>query len=172
MKKLLVVLLTLTLVATLSVAAFGLTTPSVTKGHGVVTGMLTTGNGNSSFLLGAEFGIIKDLGVGVSFGNDFTKVYAKYELNPNVALTGGAISAASTTSPFIGIDGGMNVTRDFSVLGEIDACSMSGQFVFLYELGAKYNITKQLDIRGGLMGGFGNGYSSNISFELGVGFKF
>lgn len=172
MKKLLIVLLALTLVVTLSVTAFGLTTPSVVKGHGVVSGMLTTGSGNSSFVIGAEFGVIKDLAVGASIGNDITKVYGKYELNPSVALVGGVISAASTTNPFLGVNGGMNINRDLAVLGELDACSISGQFVFLYELGAKYNITKQLDIRGGLMGGFGNGYSSDISLELGVGFKF
>lgn len=172
MKKLLVVLLTLTLVATLSASAFALNTPQVTKGHGVVTGMLTTGGGDSSFLIGAEFGITKDLGVGASIGNNLTKIYAKYELNPSVALTGGVYSIVSTTNPFIGINGGMNVNRDFAVMGELDAVSAGGQFVFMYEAGAKYNITKQLDIRGGLMGGFGNGYSSDIIFELGVGFKF
>lgn len=172
MKKILVLLFTLILIVSLSVSAFGLTTPSVIKGHGVVSGMLTTGSGSSSLLFGAEFGIVKDLAVGAQFGNDITKLYAKYELNPSVALTGGAFSSSGTTNPFIGINGGMNVNRDFAVMGELDASSVAGEFVFSYEAGAKYNITKQLDIRGGLMGLFGNGASSDIVFELGVGFKF
>jgi hypothetical protein len=173
MKKILVVLFTLILVVSLSVSAFGLTTPSVVKGHGVVTGMFVSGTGSSGILVGAEFGIIRNLAVGGAFGNDTTKVFAKYELNPSVALTGGVIAfTGGNANPFLGIDGAMSVNRDFAVMGEIDLCSVSGQFVFQYEAGAKYNITKQLDVRGGVMGAFGNGVSSSTAFELGVGFKF
>lgn len=170
MKKILVVLFTLILIISLSVSAFGLTTPSVTKGHGVVTGMFVSSPYNG-LLIGGEFGIIPDLGVGLEFGNNITKIYAKYELSPSVALLGGVVGGSGTTNPFIGIDGGMNINRDLMILGEIDLVSANGEFGFGYEAGAKYNIVKQLDIRGGVRGLIIAG-TSTTAFELGVGFKF
>jgi opacity protein-like surface antigen len=171
MKKLLVVFLTLIFVVALSVSAFGLTSPVLTKGHGVVTGMFVSGP-SSGVLIGGEFGIIPDLGVGLEVGSNITKVYAKYELNPNLAIMGGVYgTGGGTTDPFLGLNGGMYVSRDFAVLGEIDLISSSGQFGFGYEAGAKYNITKQLDIRGGVRGVIFNG-NSTTAVELGVGFKF
>lgn len=170
MKKLIVVFLTLILVVTLSVSAFGLTSPSITKGHGVVSGMFIS-DPYSGLVVGGEFGIIPELGVGLEFGNNITKVYAKYELNPSIALMGGVTGGAGTTNPFIGINAGTNINRDLMIIGEIDLVSASGQFGFGFEAGAKYNIVKQLDIRGGARGTIINS-TSVTAFELGVGYKF
>jgi hypothetical protein len=169
MKKIFVAMLTLILVLTLSIAAFGLTGPSVTEGHGVITGMFVS-DPYSGIFIGAEYGIIPDLAVGGEFGNNSTKLYAKYELNPSVGLLGGVVGGGNA-NPFIGINAGTAISRDFMILGEIDLSLIGGDFVFMYEAGAKFNIVKQLDVRGGIRGGFGNGGNAN-SFELGVGFKF
>ena len=171
MKKILVILLACVFVVTLSVASFGLTSPALTRGHGVVTGMLETGQGQSSFILGGEYAILKDFGVGLGISSNTTKIYAKYELNPSVALTGGIYSVTGSSDPFLGINGGAAINKDFMILGELDVVSTGGQFVFGYEAGAKFNINKQFDIRGGVIGAFGNG-SNSTQVELGVGFKF
>ncbi len=170
MKKLLVVLLTLILVVSLSVSAFGLMSPAVTKGHGAVTGMFASDPYNG-LIIGGEFGITSDFGVGLEFGNNITKLYAKYELNPSIALTGGVLGGGGSTNPFIGINGGTNINRDLMVMGEVDLYSAGGNFGFGYEVGVKYNIIKELDIRGGARGVLING-ASTTGLELGVGYKF
>ena len=172
MKKILVVLFTLIFVFTFSVVSFGLTTPTVTVNHGVVTGMIVSSPYNG-VMIGAEYGIITDLAIDGEFGNNLTKLGVKYELNPSIALTGGilALGNGASTDPYIGVNAGSAINKDFMVLGELDLSSVGGQFIVMYEAGVKYNIIKQLDIRGGVLGATGNG-TGNTSFELGVAYKF
>lgn len=47
---------------------------------------------------------------------------------------------------------------------------MSDDTEVVYEVGIKYNVNKQIDIRGGMMGTTVEG--SENAFELGAGFKF
>jgi hypothetical protein len=171
MKKLLVVLLALTMVCALSTASFGLISPSVSEGHGVLTGALVS---SGSFLIGAEYGFSPNFAVGGQFGNNITKLDVKYELNSSLALLGGIMSwgGGGSTNAFIGINGGASINKKFMLIGELDATMIGSDFCFIYEVGGKYNITKQLDIRGGLLGAFGNNVATNTSIELGVGYKF
>ncbi len=171
MKKLLVVLLVLTMLCALSAVSFGLTTPSVSKGHGVLTAAFVSG-GAGSFLIGGEYGFTPDFAVGAQLGNNTTKLDVKYELNSSLALVGGIISASGGgLNPFIGVNGGASINKKLMIIGELDAGMVGSAFILLYEGGAKYNITKQLDIRGGILGSMGSG-TSVTSFELGVGYKF
>ena len=172
MKKIIIVLLTVALVFSLSVASFALISPTVSQKHGQISGMLVSGNNNGSFLIDGEYGLTKDLAVTGMIGNDITKLGVKYELNPSIAAMGGLYATSGSTNVYLGIDGASAINKQFMLIGELDATSIGGNFVFLYELGGKYNLEKQLDIRGGVFGGLGSGSSSQISLELGVAYKF
>jgi outer membrane autotransporter protein len=56
-------------------------------------------------------------------------------------------------------------------MGEIDFTVKNNKVNFLYNVGLKYNLAKNLDLRGGLHGSVGDG-QSQVSFGLGVGVKF
>jgi hypothetical protein len=174
MKKLLVVLLALTMVCIFSTASFGLFSPYVTEGHGVITGAYVSNNGNGSVLIGAEYGFTDSLAICGQNVNNISKLDVKYQLNPNLAFLGGLMSldVGGPLNLFVGVNGDVSITKDFMLIGELNATTVGSDLYFLYEAGGKYNITQQLDIRGGLLGAFGNGVSSNAAIELGVGFTF
>lgn len=163
MKKLLLLGIVLILLLSLPMAAFGLTSPSVSEGHGVITGMFTTPGGGIN--LGAEYGLSSQFAVIGEFGlvGGGYKLGVKYELNPNLALLGGIVGPGF----FMGINAGTAFGKKFYGMGEVDLISAGGAFGVLFEAGAKYSLSSQLDIRAGVIGSGGV-----VGFELGVGYKF
>lgn len=165
MKKTAIVFLVVFLLM-IPTAAMGLNSPSVSEGHGVITGMFVT---NTGLVLGAEFGLSSDLAI---FGNyafiNQPKLGLKYELNPTLALTGGVIGF-SPMSPFLGINAAAVLGKNLSALGEVDFTMAGNTFIFMYEAGLKYNLARQLDIRAGLLGSTAG---SGVDFQLGIGYKF
>ncbi|MCL6591030.1 MAG: hypothetical protein K6U80_13885 [Firmicutes bacterium] len=164
MKKILMLGIVFILLWSLPVAAYGLTSPSVSEGHGVITGMFNTGGGIS---LGAEFGLSPQFAVigelGVAGGG--YKAGIKYELNPNLALLGGLAEPGF----FLGVNGGTAFGKKFYGMGEVDLVSADGSLLFLLEAGAKYTLSNQLDIRAGVTGSTAG---SSVDLEIGVGYKF
>lgn len=169
MRRLLMLGIVVTLLLSLPVAAFGLTSPAVSEGHGVITGMLTSPGGG--ILLGAEYGLAPQFAVmgefGMAGGYNNYKLGVKYELNPNLALLGGLAGPGSAF--FIGINGGTAFGKKFYGMGEVDLVSAGGTFIVNFEAGAKYSIVSQLDIRAGVMGSTAGG---DVVLEVGVGYKF
>lgn len=147
----------------LPVSAWGYSTPSVSKGHGVFYGMLTS---DSHIMIGGEFGFTNNLAVAAVLEKDI-KLALKYEVSPSLALLGGI----ADSSPFIGLNGAAALNRDLTGMGEIDFTVKNSKVNFLYNVGLKYNLAKNLDLRGGLHGSVGDG-ESQVSFGLGVGVKF
>lgn len=168
MKKIALVCLLVVLLLTIPVVALGLNSPSISEGHGVITGTFMTNNG---LVIRAEYGLTSDLAIFGSFGVSSaggTKLGAKYELNPTLAVTGGVIDF-SLTNPFLGINAAAGLGKKLSALGEVDFSLAGSKFILTYEAGLKFNLDKQLDLRGGVIGSTAG---SGVGFELGMGYKF
>lgn len=170
MKKLLILMLVVLAVFSTSVVAFGLNSPSNSKGGGVITGMFATED--LGFLLGIEYGLSEKIAVSGRIGFDdvdLTKLAVKYQVSKNFAVLGGIYEYGFDSDPFFGINGSVSFDRDFMGILEADVV-MSDDTEVVYEVGIKYNVNKQIDIRGGMMGTTVEG--SENAFELGAGFKF
>ena len=163
MRKTVLILLVALMLLALPASAWGYNTPAVSKGHGVVYGMFTS---DSHILIGGEYGFTPDLAIAAALEKDI-KIALKYELSPSLAILGGV----TDSSPFIGLNGGTALSRDFYGMGEVDFTVNNSKVNFLYNLGLKYNLAKNLDLRGGLHGNVGDG-QSQVSFGLGVGLKY
>ncbi|HEX3046231.1 MAG TPA: hypothetical protein VHY08_15855 [Bacillota bacterium] len=168
MKKLLMLGIVVTLLLIIPTVSFGLTSPSVSESHGVITGMFVTPGGG--FILGAEYGLAPQFAIAAEFGlteGSGYKLGVKYELNPNLALLGGLAGPGSNF--FLGINGGTAFGKKLYGMGEVDLISGGGEMIFQFEAGAKYSLSSQLDIRAGVIGSSaGNG----VNLEIGVGYKF
>lgn len=82
MKKLLILMLVVLAVFSTSVVAFGLNSPSNSKGGGVITGMFATED--LGFLLGIEYGLSEKIAVSGRIGFDdvdLTKLAVKYQVS-------------------------------------------------------------------------------------------
>jgi len=170
MKKLLVLMLVVIAVFSTSVVAFGLNSPSNTKGGGVITGMFATED--IGFLLGIEYGLSEKFAVSGRIGFDdldFTKLVVKYEVSPNFAIVGGVFEFGIDSEPYFGINGSVAFDRDFSGLLEAGVI-MADDVEVVYEAGIKYNVNKGIDIRAGIIGSTYD--NSETAFELGAGYKF
>ena len=163
MRKTVLIFLVGLMLLVLPASAWGYSTPSVSKGHGVFYGLITS---DSHIMVGGEYGFTPDLAIAAAF-EEKIKIALKYELSPSLAILGGVIDS----SPFIGLNGGTSLSRDLSGMGEIDFTVNNSKVNFLYIAGLKYNLAKNLDLRGGLHGNVGDG-QSQVSFGLGVGLKF
>ena len=170
MKKLIVVMLVVLALFSTSIVAFGLNSPSNSKGGGVITGMFATED--LGILLGLEYGLSDKFAVSGRIGlgdRDFSKLAVKYEVSPNFAIVGGVFDYGVDSEPYFGINGSVAFDRDFSGIIEAGVI-MADDTEVVYEAGIKYNVNKQIDIRGGVIGSTYKG--DDTAFELGAGYKF
>ena len=170
MKKLLVLMLVVIAVFSTSVVAFGLNSPSNTKGGGVITGMFATED--LGILLGLEYGLSDKFAVSGRVGlgdRDFSKLAVKYEVSHSFAIVGGVFDYGIDSEPYFGINGSVAFDRDFSGLLEAGVI-MADDVEVVYEAGIKYNVNKGIDIRAGIIGSTYD--NSETAFELGAGYKF
>ena len=162
MKKSVTVLLLGLLLLSIPASAWGFTTPTVTKNHGVLYALIAS---DSQFVLGGEFGFTDELAVSAAL-EDKIKVGVKYELDSSLAILGGI----AESSPFIGLNAATALNQDLAGMGELDFTISGSKINFIYNLGLKYNLPQNIDLRGGLRGKIGSG--NQVSFALGVGYKF
>ncbi len=172
MKKMFIVLFVVSALFSTSLVAFGLNSPSVSKGGGVITGMFVTED--IGLLLGLEYGLSEKFAVsgrvGLDDDFDYTKLAVKYEVSPTFAILGGIIEYGSEDSdPYFGINGAISFDRDFMGILEVGVI-LSDDPEGVYEAGIKYKLNKQIDIRGGVLGSTYDG--SETAFELGAGYSF
>lgn len=173
MKKLLIVVLALAAIFSTSLTAFGLNSPAISKGGGVITGMFATED--IGLLLGLEYGLSEKFAVsgrvGLDDKFDYAKFLVKYEVSPTFALLGGVIKyGIDESDPYFGINGSLSFDRDFMGILEAGIVLTDDDPEVIYEAGIKYKLNKQLDIRGGIIGSTHKG--SETAFELGAGFSF
>lgn len=165
MKKGIVLLLTGIMLVVFAVSAWGLNTPAVSRSHGVITGRFVSDHG---LFIGGEYGITQETAVQVELApTNLTKIGLKYQTGPNLAVTGGIIGS----SVFFGLNGSTALTGELTGIAEMNVTMADSRVNLLYELGAKFNIDRKLDIRGGLMGFVGESAGTPV-FQLGVGYKF
>ncbi|NLY75463.1 MAG: porin family protein [Firmicutes bacterium] len=170
MKKLLILLLLVSALFSTSVAALGINSPSVSKGGGVITGLFATED--LGILVGLEYGLSEKFAVSGRVGlddRDFTKLTIKYEISPTFAVVGGVLDYGADSEPYFGINGALAFDSDFTGILEAGVL-LADDTEVIYEAGIKYNINRQIDIRGGFLGSTYKG--DDTAFELGVGYKF
>jgi len=170
MKKLFIILLLVSALFLTSAAALGLNSPSVSKGAGVITGMFATED--LGILVGLEYGLSEKFAVSGRVGlddRDFTKLTIKYEVSPTFAVIGGVLDYGLDSEPYFGINGALAFDKDFTGILEAGVI-LADDTEVVYEAGIKYNLNRQLDIRGGFIGSTYEG--DETAFELGVGYKF
>jgi hypothetical protein len=166
MKKLFIFFFTMSLVLFSSVAAYGFMGPTVTEGQWEVMGVVTSISGGAIF--GGEYGISPELAVVAELGSsNFTKIGVIYELQSNLALTGGI----SGSGLFAGVIGSMPMGKSLVGIGQLDVKLLNEQVIFIYEAGVRYYFKKQWDLRGGLIGAFG-GDANMPGVAFGVGYRF
>lgn len=171
MKRLTMLCLVALLLFALPTAAFGLNTPAVTQGHGVITGRYVTRD--VGILIGGEYGFTPELGIFAELGKEgFDRVGVKYEINPSLAAQGGFLVGDTLTdlTAFIGVNGAMSFSKVLTGIGEGNVVFGNGATILEYEFGVKYNIGKKFDLRGGIIGATGEG--SYTAFQIGGGYKF
>jgi hypothetical protein len=167
-KKILVAGIVLVLVMVFSTAAWGLNTPAMTKGHGVLTGSYVNDIG---FIVGGEYSFAPKFEVIANVGeHSYTKLGVKYQLNSNLALEGGIMGSGSSNA-FLGIDGATSITKKLQGILQADLSIVNNDLVTIGELGVKYNLDRKLDIRGGIYLTSGNG-NTTTNLQLGVGYVF
>ncbi len=165
MKKIKVLFLTGVMLAVFAVSAWGLNTPAVSQGHGVITGRFVSDYG---LFIGGEYGITREMAVQVELApKSLTKVGLKYQTAPHLAVTGGILGS----SVFFGLNGSTALTNELTGIAELDVTMADDRVKLLYEVGARFNIDRKLDIRGGLMG-FVSDKAGMPVFQIGVGYKF
>ncbi|HEX3043311.1 MAG TPA: hypothetical protein VHY08_01040 [Bacillota bacterium] len=166
MKKLLILLFTMSLVLFSGVAAFGLSSPTVTEGQWEVMGVVTSIGGGA--IVGGEYGISPELAIVAELGSSyFSKIGVIYELHSNVAVTGGI----SGPGLFAGIIGSMPMGKSLVGIGQLDVKLTDDQTLFIYEGGVRYYFRKQWDLRGALIGAFA-GEDNVVGLGFGVGYRF
>lgn len=163
MKKTLLILLVGLMMLSIPISAWGFFTPSVSQGHGVGCALIVS---DGKFQIGGEYGLTNELAVSATLGEQI-KIGLKYELDPSLAILAGV----ADSSPFIGVNAATSLSKGLSGLGEVDFTINDSKLNFLYNLGLKYNLPKNFDLRGGLLGEIGGG-NSQLLFALGVGYKF
>lgn len=163
MKKTSSVLLLALVLLLIPTVSLGLNTPTVSEGHGVIIGAFVSDHGLN---LGAEYGITPEFGVTALFGG-FTKIGIKYELNPSLALVGGAFDS----NPFLGLNGSFGLSKDLLGLYEVDLSMAGGDFQLIYSVGAKLRLAKKVDLRAGVMG-YAIGSDTKPHLALGIGYQF
>ena len=163
LKRTLLILVIGLMMVSIPMSALGFFTPSVTNGHGAGCALIVS---DGKFQIGGEYGLTNELAVSAALGEQI-KIGLKYELDPSLALLAGI----ADSSPYIGVNGATSLNRDLSGIGEIDFTINDSKFNLLYNLGLKYNLPKNFDLRGGLLGDIGGG-NSQLLFALGVGYKF
>ncbi|HHT49547.1 MAG TPA: hypothetical protein GXZ98_09680 [Firmicutes bacterium] len=162
MKKTILILLMALIMISIPASAWGFTTPSISKNHGVFYGLIAS---DSKIAIGGEFGFTNELAVCAAL-EDKVKIGLKYELNSSVAILGGMIES----SPYIGLNGATALSKDLAGMGELDFTINNSKVNFVYNLGLKYNLPQNIDLRGGLRGNLGEG--NQVLFALGIGYKF
>jgi hypothetical protein len=157
--------LLLILLLCIPVTAMGLYTPEVSDRHGVVTirDVFTQG-----WIVGGEFGLTDDLAIFADLRDkNYNRAGIKYLLNPEFAALLGTLNSKI----FLGCDYAENFTDNIVGIGELDIYKVKEQFATDVEVGIKFNLTPNLDIRTGLIGTITETKTSN-SFQLGLGYRF
>jgi hypothetical protein len=164
MKKLLILLFTLSLLLFSSLAAYGFNSPTVTEGEWDVMAMFVTEGG---LMVGGEYGINPDLAVIAELGSPYSKIGVIYELKSNLALTGGIAGSGL----FGGVIGSMPMGKNLLGIGELDLGLFNDLVALMYEIGVRYRIDSQWDLRGGIVGSFVGGYNG-MGVGFGAGYRF
>ena len=164
MKRITTILLVVVIMTVFPAAAWGLNTPAVSKNHGVITARFVSDIG---LFLGGEYGITDELAIQAEIGaKDMNRIAVKYQFG-KLAVTGGVISS----DVFFGLNGGAALGDKLTGIFEVDAVMAGGELAFLYEVGVKFDIDKNIDLRGGLYGvTFGS--ANSLQFQIGVGYTF
>ncbi len=170
MKKVMVLMLTIFALFGFSAASFGLNSPGIAEGDGVITGMAASDD--LGIIAGFEYGISPKFSVlgNISLGdNDFTKLAIQYHLSKTAAIVGGIYDSYASSDPFVGFNGSMDLDSKIQGILEADAV-MNDDLYVVYEIGLKYELDQQIDIRAGFLGSTHE--NSDTAFELGIGYKF
>lgn len=165
MKKITIVLLVAAIFTMIPTAAWGLTTPAVSRNHGVVTARFVS---DAGLFLGAEYGVTPELAILAELGpKELSRIGLKYQAGRQLAVVGGVTGS----SVFFGLNGSGVLGKALTGIFEADAVMTDGELGLLYEAGVKFDVDQKIDIRGGLYGAtFGS--ANTIQFQIGVGYKF
>jgi len=147
--------------------AMALTTPSVSKNHGVVTLMLS---GSRGIVVGGEYGVTEQLAVAGKLSSYHSKFGLKYQIAPNFALQGGMQSWGSSPVLYLGINGGAPIAKDLTGIVELNLITPSSNTYFSYDLGVRYKLASPIDIRAGLSGYLSP--STSTALQIGIGYGF
>jgi len=163
-KRITTLLLAVTILTVFPAAAWGLTTPAVTRNHGVVIARFISDTG---LCLGGEYGVTDELAIQAELGSkDLSRIGLKYEAG-RLAVTGGVTGSAV----FFGLNGSGPMGDKLTGIFEVDAVMSGGNLGLIYEVGLKFDIDRKIDLRGGLYGGT-YGPLNTLHFQIGVGYKF
>ena len=164
--KISILIFVVVLLMFIPVTAMGLYTPEVSEQHGVVTVRSVADIG---WIVGGEFGLTDDLAIVTDVGDkDYNRAGIKFMLNPELAVIGGV----SHSKLFLGFDFAGDFTDNITGIGEVDIYKFDDdQLATDYELGLKFNLTQQLDLRAGLLGTITQTDTSQ-HFQLGLGYRF
>lgn len=144
---------------------WGLYSPTISEGQGVVTARNVD---NLGWIVGGEYGIMDNLAVIADLGeDDYNRVGVKILLNPEVAFLGGIYDS----NLFLGVDFGRAFADNLWGIAELDIFELDDEVVADYEVGCMFNLTEQLDLRTGLMGAI-NRSDISYNFMLGFGYNF
>lgn len=141
----------------LALPVYALNTPVVKANHGVITVMLT----QNEFEIGGELGINDNFAFTGNFGST-QRLGIKYEVNENFAITGGFMSA-----PYIGVNLAQSLNEELLGIAEFDLSSIDDEATIYYDLGLKYSLKENIDIRGGI-----KGKGDKSSLQIGFGYNF
>lgn len=145
------------------VTAWGLYTPTVSNGHGV---LMVRDIDKMGWLVGGEYGIMDNLAITADLGeNNYSRAGVKVLLNPDFAFLGGILKS----NLYMGVNVGINFSDNLSGIGELIICQLGNKMAADYEVGCKLNLVEQFDVRAGLIGEFSD---SNASYNLMLGFGY
>ncbi len=165
MKRLIIISLITGMIFLFSNTVFGMYTPEVIERHGVVVIRNSKENG---LVAGGQFGLTEDLAVVADVGeDDFNRAAIKFQLNPTLSVLGGV----KDSELFLGFNFGGEFTENISGLGELDIYKLNDRYAYDYEVGLKFSITPNLDIRGGLFGTVTETDTTRY-IQYGIGYKF
>lgn len=166
MKKITFLCLVLSLIFVLSLPAMAINSPGVVAEHGVLVGLFVS---DGDIIFGGEYGFTPQLGISGKIGSEGGfKLAGKYEIKPSLAVLAGVIDS---DKPFIGINGGKWINNQLSLLGELDVAVAKGGVEFSYELGARYRLSREIDLRGGFIGSIEDKIKAP-ALQLGLGYHF
>lgn len=166
MKKGVLICLVLSLTVLMSLPALAINGPGVAADHGVLVGLFVS---NGDVVFGGEYGFTPRLGITGKLGSGGGfKLAGKYEIKPSLAVLAGVIES---DKPFIGINGGKWINHELSLLGELDVAMTKSGVEFLYEVGARYRLSREIDLRGGFLGTIEKDFNAP-AFQLGLGYHF